>query len=312
MCSLHQTLVFAIVFFTLISRSHSQDLAPRAYLITPLRSNAITITESFSDGNIDYNGVIPITDARGTYNIPSFSYYHSFGLFGHSASIGGSLPYGVGNFHGEVGTEMQVYRSGLVDSTYRISVNLIGGPAMPVEKYIKWKQKKLLGVSLKVIAPTGQYDPTTLINWGTNRWSFKPEIGYSQARGKWIFDAYSGAWFFTENPEFWSRNATYPGVRSQSQEPIVALEGHVSYDLKPRFWFSLDSNYWIGGKTSLDGVENSLTQQSNSRIGATASAPISKHQSFKVSYSNGLFIKYGGNYQNLSVAWQYSWLGRPN
>jgi len=152
------------------------------------------------------NGVIPISDATGTYNIPTLSYYHSFGIFGRSANVVASLPYGAGNFQGTVGTEMQVYRSGLLDSVYRGSVNLMGGPAMPVEKFVKWKQKKVLGASLKVIAPTGQYDPTKLVNWGTNRWSLKPELGYSQAWGKCVFDAYSGVWFFTKNPEFWSRS----------------------------------------------------------------------------------------------------------
>ena len=290
----------------------AQDLAPRAYFIAPLRSNAITLSESFFDGSIDYNGAIPISNATGAYNILLLSYYHSFGFFGRSANVVATVPYGVGNFRGTVGTEMQVYRSGLVDSVYRVSVNLVGGPAMPVEQFVKWKQKKLLGVSLKVIAPTGQYDPTKLINWGTNRWSVKPELGYSQAWRKWVFDAYSGVWIFTENPEFWSRNSTYPGTTSQSQRPIAAFEGHLSYDVKSRLWFSIDGNFWFGGKTSLDGVENSLTQQANSRIGATASLPISKHQSLKMSYSNGTYIRFGGNYQNVSVAWQYSWLGRPN
>jgi hypothetical protein len=289
----------------------AQDLAPRAYLITPLRSNAIIVTESPYHGSIDHNGVIPISDAMGTYNIPSLSYYHSFGFFGRSANVVAALPYGVGNFSGTVGTEMQVYRSGLLDSVYRVSVNLKGGPAMPVEKFVKWKENRLLGVSFKVIAPTGQYDPTKLINWGTNRWSFKPEFGYSQAWGKWVLDAYSGVWFFTTNPEFWSRNVTYPGTRSQSQNPIVAFEGHISYDFKTRLWVSLDGNYWVGGKTSLDGVENSLTRQANSRIGATISIPASKHQSLKLSYSDGIYIEFGGNYQSVSVAWQYSWLGRP-
>jgi hypothetical protein len=301
--------IFAGIF---ISSCWAQDLAPRAYLITPLHSNAITLSESFFDGSIDYSGVIPINDATGRYNIPTLSYYHSFGFFGRSANVVASLPYGVGSFQGTVGTEIKVYRSGLLDSVYRVSVNLAGGPAMPVEKYVKWKQKKLLGVSLKVVAPTGQYDPTKLINWGTNRWSFKPELGYSQAWGKWVLDAYSGVWLFAENPEFWSRNITFPGTRSQSQKPIAAFEGHVSYGVKSRLWFSLDGNYWFGGVTSLNGVENSLTRQANSRIGATASVPVSKRQSLKISYSDGTYIRFGGNYQNVSVAWQYSWLGRPN
>ena len=61
-------------------------------------------------------------------------------------------------------------------------------------------------------APTGQYDPTKLINWGTNRWSFKPEFGYSQRWGKWIVDGYAGVWFFTTNQDYWSRNIMGDGA----------------------------------------------------------------------------------------------------
>jgi hypothetical protein len=290
----------------------SQDLAPRAYVITPLHSNAVTLTWSFYDGSINYNGALPTSDATGTYSVPIFSYYHSFGFFGRSANVVASVPYGVGTFQGTVvGAEKHFYRSGLLDSVYRFSVNLKGGPAMPAQEFVKWKQKVLLGVSLKVMAPTGQYDPTKLINWGTNRWSFKPEFGYSQRWGNWIVDGYGGVWFFTTNRDFWSRNTYFAGTRAQSQKPIGALEGHLSYDFKPGVWVSLDGNFWFGGITSLDGVENSLTKQTNSRLGGTAAIRIAKHQSLKFSYSDGTYIRFGGNYHNVSVAWQYSWLGRP-
>jgi hypothetical protein len=73
-----------------------------------------------------------------------------------------------------------------------------------------------------------QYDPTKLINWGTNRWSFKPEFGYSQRWGNWVLDGYAGVWLFTTNHDFWSRNIYYPGTRSQSQKPMGAAEGHLS------------------------------------------------------------------------------------
>jgi hypothetical protein len=89
------------------------------------------------------------------------------------------------------------------------------------------------------------------------------------------------------------------------------IEGHLSYDFKPRLWVSLDGNFWYGGETSLSGVPNAKTTERNSRIGATASIPISKHQSLKFSYNNGAYINYGGNFQNVSVAWQYSWIGWP-
>ena len=74
---------------------------------------------------------------------------------------------------------------------------------------------------------------------------------------------------------------------------------------------SADGNFWWGGVTSLNGIRNPNTRQTSSRIGATVSLPYSKHQSVKVAYSDGTYVRFGGNYQSLQVAWQYSWLGRP-
>ena len=105
----------------------AQDLAPRAYLITPVRSNAITLINSFSTGNLLLDGAVPITGAKATVNIPVFSYTHSMRFFGRSANLNASLPYGVGNFRGTVvGAAANAYRSGLLDSAFRFSVNLVG------------------------------------------------------------------------------------------------------------------------------------------------------------------------------------------
>ena len=69
-----------------------------------------------------------------------FTYYHSFSLFGRSANVTASLPYAVGNFQGTVlGAEGHIYRSGLLDSSFRLSVNFKGGPAMPVQEFAKCK-----------------------------------------------------------------------------------------------------------------------------------------------------------------------------
>ena len=288
-------------------------MAPRAYVITPLHANAVVAAYSFFDGNLDFQGAVPIADATAKANVPILSLYHAFSLLHRSANATATLPYGEGNFRGTVlGTETNAYRSGLFDSVYRVSVNLIGGPTMAPVDFRKWRQKNLLGVSLRVVAPTGQYDSTKLINFGTNRWGFKPELGYSRRNGHWIMDAYYGTWFYTRNPKFFSENQYYPGVQSQTQAPVGAFEGHVSYDVKPRFWVSFDGNFWFGGKTSLNGVENPATSLRSSRIGATASVPITKYQSMKFAYSGGAYVKYGGNFQNITVAWQFSWLGRPN
>lgn len=292
---------------------YAQDLAPRAYLITPIHSNAVTLTYSFLTGDLLFDGTVPITGATARVSVSLFNYSHSLRFFGRTANFLAVLPYGVGNFRGTVvDAPAKAYRSGLLDSAFRFSVNLKGGAAMDVREFSNWHQKTLVGVSLKVVPPTGQYDPTKLINYGANRWAFKPEIGLSQRWNHWVLDTYGAVWFFTTNHEFFSHNQYNPGVATQSESPIGAFEGHLSYDVKPRLWASLDGNFWFGGTTSLNGVLNPNTSDRNSRIGGTVSVPVRKHQSFKFSYNNGAYIRYGGNYQNVSVAWQYSWLGRPN
>ena len=297
--------------FALVGRP--QDLAPRAYLITPVHTNAVTLTYAFFDGSITFDGTVPITGATARFNVSVINFSHSLNFFRRSANVLVSLPYGVGNFRGNVmGAETLTYRSGLLPATIRFSINLKGGQAMNVQEFRNWSQKTLLGVSLKFLPLTGQYDPTKLINLGNNRWAFKPELGYSRRWGHWVLDGYGGAWFFTTNPEFFSHNQFSPGTNTQTQSPMGSFEGHLSYDFKPRLWFSLDGNYWFGGSTSLNGLQSPGTVQGNSRVGFTASIPISRRQSVKFSYNNGAYIKYGGNYQNISVGWQYSWLGRPN
>ena len=291
----------------------AQDLAPRAYLITPVHSNAITLTYSYFGGSLLFDNTVPITGATAKINVPIFSYYHSFRFFGRSANFTGSLPYGIGNVRGSVmDAETKAYRSGLFDAAFRFSLNLTGGPAMDVAEFRKWRQKTIVGLSLRVVTPTGQYDPTKLINYGANRWAFKPEVGLSRLWGHWVVDTYTGMWLFTSNKEFFSHNQFSPGTNLQKQESMWAFEGHLSYDVKPRLWASLDGNFWVGGRTKINGVRNLNSLQRNSRIGATVSLPVSKHQSLKFSYNRGAYIRYGGNFNNVSAGWQYSWLGRPN
>jgi hypothetical protein len=72
---------------------------------------------------------------------------------------------------------------------------------------------------------------------------------------------------------------------------------------------SVDGNFWFGGITALSGIQNTKTKQTSSRIGGTFALPLSRHQSLKFSYSDGTYVRFGGNYQNVQVGWQYSWIG---
>jgi hypothetical protein len=166
-------------------------------------------------------------------------------------------------------------------------------------EYGTFRPRTLIGASLVVKAPTGQYDPAKLINIGTNRWAFKPEIGVVHIMGRWAIDAYLGGWFFTDNTDFIDGN-------TKVQDPMISTQFHVRYLFKPGLWAAIDANFWRGGQTTVNGAVNDDTQR-NSRVGATVSIRLSWSQSLRVAASRGAITRIGGDFASIGVSYGYSW-----
>ncbi len=291
-----------IVLICCSSIAGAQELAPRAYFITPVGSNAVTFTYTFSQGPIFVDPLLPIEDLKGSFQTQILSYYHSFDFFGRSANVTVFVPYAVGNFEATVNNaDVQVRRSGLADGRVRFAWNLYGGRAMPLREYMTWHEQTTIGASVIVSGPTGQYDPARLLNGGGNRWGVKPEVALTHRWGKWMLDLYGGVWVYGSNRNF------YPGDNVRTQAPIPNGEAHFGYYLRPRLWLSMDANFWTGGQSAVNGVQGH-DQQRSSRLGAAVAIPAGAHQSVKLSYSKGAYVAIGGNYSTVSVSWQYSWL----
>jgi hypothetical protein len=188
---------------------------------------------------------------------------------------------------------------------FRFSMLLLGAPAATPEELAKSERRTILGTSLAIVTPTGQYFPEKLINLGTSRWSFKPEVALSQPLGsRWLIDLYTGIWLFTKNDSF------YPGNSVRTQNPLFSFQAHISYNIRPRMWAALDVTDYIGGMSSVDGVDMN-DRQSNSRIGATLVLPVGKRHSVKIACSTGAIIRFGANFTTFSIGWQTSFVGRP-
>jgi hypothetical protein len=294
-----------LVLFLIALSMRAQDLVPRAYLITPTGSNALILSYGWNSGDITFDPSVPIEDASGQFSASVLSYYHSFSLLGRSSNIVISAPYVSGNVAGTVaGVRANAYPSGMSDYRVRISTNLSGGPAMKLDDFRRWREKRLIGASLTVLIPGGQYDPARAINLGTNRWAFKPEIAITRRWQRWVAEGYGGVWLYADN------SAYYPGNSKRTQHLMPAFEGHIGYYVRPGLWASVDANFWSGGQTSVNGIAKPDSQR-ESRVGTTISVPLSRHNSLKFSYSHGAYRRVGGNFQTLSVAWQYSWFGNP-
>ncbi len=297
---------FVCVLLCAGADANAQDMAPRAYLITPTGASAVTVSYSFNQGSVFVDPDIPVQNPDVQFQTEAISYYHSFGIFGRSANITGLVPYASGTAQGQVsGTSAAIYRSGLADSRVRLAINLMGGPALAARDFSFWREKLLIGMSFTAVVPTGQYDSARLINGGANRWAFKPEVGISKRWGRWGADWYAGIWVFTPN-DHW-----FPGDSVRKQKAVGAGEAHITYYFRPRLWASLDGNFWVGGRSEINGQLNA-DEQRNSRSGATVAVPVNRNQSIKASYARGAYVRIGGNYTTISIAWQFSWLDSKN
>jgi hypothetical protein len=277
----------------------AQDLDPRAYARVPVDATVLIVGFNYTYGSIILDPTLPIKDLEAKVSSPILGIARTFSLFGLTSQAYVVLPYSWAQASGKVfGEDSSITRSGFGDTRFRVSVLILGAPAVTVEEFAKSEPQTVLGASLAVTAPTGQFFSDKLINLGTNRWSFKPEIGLSYLVTKqWLIDLYAGAWFFTTN------NSFYPGTSVRSQDPLLTFQTHVSYNFNRLMWAAIDLTYYTGGQSSVNDVYND-DRQNNSRVGATFNFPVSRVSAIKLAYSTGAIIRVGGNFSAISVAFQ--------
>jgi hypothetical protein len=279
-----------------------QEMEPRAYSASPAGANFLVASYSWSSGNVVFDPAIPVADVHADVQGLFVAAGHSFNLFGKLALVTAAIPYVRADVAGKVLEERgEVTRSGLADARVKLSVNLRGNPAMHVREFVAAPRRTIVGASVTVTAPAGQYYDTKLINVGTNRWSFKPEVGVSVPKGRWDLDGYIGAWFFTSNSNF------YPSGSLRTQDAVLTVQGHASYTLRPRLWIAADSTWYRGGSARVNDGEPSANMN-NSRLGLTLSLPVGKRYSAKVAYATGVVARTGTDFSTVAVAWQVLWL----
>jgi hypothetical protein len=293
-------LAIAAIFFP--GPASAQSLEPRAYSNTPVGMNFLLLGYAYQKGDVLPDPSLPVKDLNVEIHSALLAYVRSLDVWGKSGKVDIIVPYAWLSGSGKAGeVEHDREISGFADPALRFSVNLYGAPALSFEEFKSYRQDTILGVSLQVTMPLGQYDSNKLANIGTNRWSFKPEVGISQALGRWTLEASAAATLYTRNDDFF-------GGKTREQDPIYSLQGHLIYNFRSGIWAALDATYYFGGQSSIDGVESDDLQR-NWRLGATLTLPVTLNHSIKLYASSGLYTRTGGDFDLLGIAWQYRWGG---
>lgn len=293
------SLSIMIVLCAIVSRS--QDLDPRAYVWVPVDGTLIVAGGAYSTGSVLTDPTLPLEDLKATVVSGSLGVGRTFDLFGTTAQVLLVGSYASVDASATVMGEYEsVTRNGFGDTRFRFSILPIGAPATQRSDFGKVPPSTIVGASITVMMPTGAYYSEKLINIGTNRWSFKPEIAVSQPLGQhWLLDVYAGVWLFTQNASF------FPGTSVRTQDPMTALQGHLSYAFTRQMWAALNVTYYVGGNSYVNNMASN-DEQNNLRVGGTFVVPVGTGNAIKVAVSSGAVVRFGANFTTVSLAWNSS------
>ncbi len=295
-------LVLVLVIGSSVLPANAQDLEPRSLSPAPKGLNIAGLTYTHSDGNVFFDKALLIEDATGTINSATGLYGRTFGLFGKSSKVVAVLPFAWGDWEGLVdGEQASTSRRGLADPGVLLVVDLVGAPAADLKDFVAYKEGMIVGLSILTVMPLGQYDPSKLINLGSNRWIFRPRLGFSGRLQRFTLEAMFDAYFFTDNDEAY-------GGTVLSQEALYAMQANLIYTFRRGTWLALTAGIAEGGQPSVNGVEKEAIDN-QTRLGGVLVFPFAKRYSIKLSYTNSVRTKIGGDYDLFALSLQYKWGG---
>ena len=197
-----------------LSPARAQDIEPRAYSNAPVGVNFLIAGYAYTRGGVAFGPQLPITNPNLNTSSAVVAYATVLDLWGMSAKFDATVPYtwlsGTADYKGETVSRNV---NGFANSTFRLSVNLYGAPALSLKEFADWEQDLIIGASFRMFAPWSQYDDTKLVNIGTNNWAFKPQVGISKAIGPWTLEA-TAAVRSTRTTTIFSAATPFPRTRS--------------------------------------------------------------------------------------------------
>ena len=281
----------------------AQELEPGAYAVGPVGVNVLVVANTLSRGDLTFDPSGPISEASATINVTSVGYARMLNVAGRSAQVAIGVPIVAGHVEGVyLGEQAEVTRVGLGDPRLRVGINLYGAPAMGMKTFAGFRPKRLLGASLTIAMPLGRYSSDRLINVGSGRWAFKPELGLSQTFGQWTVETFGGVWLFTRNDPFYRGSL-------RTQDPLASFQFHTHFHVTPRLSLSGNANFYTGGRTTVNGIHN-LDLQRNSRVGMTLLRTLSGGRTLRIAMSQGAVTNIGADFTSISASFQRVWGGR--
>jgi len=283
----------------------AQQLEPRRWSHLPVGVNFAGGGYAYTNADIAFDPVLLIEDVALEMHTFPVKYIRTFELAGKSARVDWLQSYQDARWSGLLdGVPTTTSRSGWSDMSLRFAVNLIGAPPLRGAEFAEYRaatdSETIVGLGLVVQAPTGHYLDDKLLNLGTNRFTFRPQLGVLHNRDKWSTEVTVASWIYTDNDEFFGGNYL-------EQDPLYTIQGHVNYTFRPGLWAGAGIGYGLGGESTVNGIRKDDPRDSLV-WGLSFGYPITKKVGMKIAYiSQRAQTSVGANSDSfaagLSVLW---------
>jgi hypothetical protein len=274
--------IFAIITFLIIQHSNAQELIPRRWSHLPMDTSIGAVAYVYTQANIQLDPLLQIEDLDLNMQTVALRYIRTFEILGKSSRFELGQSYKMGTWDGLLqGEPATAKRQGIDDTLVRLSTILYGAPPLKGEEYEAYRESvansdTLIGVGLAMQLPTGRYSSDYLLNLGSNRFTFRPQLGITHQRGPWQFEASCAVWFLADNDLFWNET-------KREQKPFYTVQSHINYTIRPGVWLSSGVGYGVGGENTINGVSKN-DRGENLAFTVSAGYSISRNMGFKLGY----------------------------
>jgi len=261
----------------------------RAYHLRPEGASdlSLTLTLMQSTGTADFGGGVETTDLGVGVLTPA--YRHIFDVMGNAGTVLIGMPVGAMSFSSSAGTIDIQTDIAQGDMFIGGVFGLVGMPALEVMDYVQHRPGFQASAAARLFLPTGDYDPSRMVNLGGNRWSLEASLPMAYVLGDSMVDP--NLTTFEIRPVvqiFGDNDDPFVPASVTSQAPIFAVEGHATRNFGNSIWAAVDGYYQTGGETSWDGVPQGDGSQ-NFAVGATLGLVLSPSLAMRLSYREQVY-----------------------
>lgn len=248
-------LISALLLLSLTPAIHAQGDGARIFGAAPVGLNVLAIDAlSIQDGNFSFDPNLVTPLAKFDTSVATLQYFRTLQVGGRYAALFGILRGGTTTRKLPFGMQTDSSK-GLTDPFVGALINLKGLPAKSREEFANFTPGTMIHLLLGASLPLGEYDPKSVINLGSNRYSFRIglPITHTMAWGlgsRTTWETTPSVVFFTENHD-----------KNLQQDPMFNLESHLTRDLTQRLWGAIGILYSVGGATTVNGQPRSGRQR---------------------------------------------------